>query len=184
MRHLNALAAAATAVAVLATASPALARPATGMPQTRRDILKNVKENWRVDRQQEKMNGKNDMDEGKQEKKNEAFAGDATCLRPVVAAREAATLAAFKAFSASVTSALSVRASALDGAWISSDVSARAKAVNAAWSAYGDAAKTARKTLRDARDAAWKTFKDAAKKCGGTSIDESAGVEAEDDLSL
>lgn len=180
MRHLNALAAAATAVAVLATASPALARPATGEFQSRRGILKTIKENWRVERQQEK----NEMKEEKQEMKKDVFGGDATCLRPVVAARESAVLAAFQAFSVSTTSALSVRASALDGAWISTDVSARAEAVTDAWDAYGTSSKAARKTLREARDAAWKVFKDAAKKCGGTSIDESAGVDTTDDLSL
>ncbi|MBP9751094.1 MAG: hypothetical protein KBC95_04600 [Candidatus Peribacteraceae bacterium] len=181
MRHLNALAAAATAVAVLATASPALARPATGEFQSRRGILKTIKENWRVERQQEKNEGR---DEKKDDKKSDVFGGDATCLRPVVAARESAVLAAFKAFSVSTTNALSVRASALDGAWISTDVSARAEAVTDAWDAYGTSSKAARKTLREARDAAWKVFNDAAKKCGGTSIDESAGVDTTDDLSL
>lgn len=181
MRHLNALAAAATAVAVLATASPALARPATGEFQSRRGILREVKENWRVDRQQEKKNEK--RDEMKEEKRD-AFGGDANCLRPVVAAREAAVLAGFKAFSISLTNALTLRASALDGAWISTDASARAAAVESAWKAYGDSAKAARKTLRETRDSAWKTFNEAAKKCGGTSIDESAGVQAEDDFSF
>ncbi len=180
MRHLNALAAAATAVAVLATASPALARPASGTLQSRREILRGVKENWRVDRQQEKHN----MRDQKQEEKSDVSSGDAGCIRPVVAAREAAVLAAFKAFSTSTTSALSLRASTLDGAWISTNADTRAKTVADAWSAYGESTKAARKTLREARDAAWKTFKDAVKKCGGTSIDESAGMDATDDLSL
>jgi selenocysteine-specific elongation factor len=51
---------------------PALARPANGEFQSRRGILKTVKEGWRVERQQEK----NEMKEEKKEMKKDAFGGD------------------------------------------------------------------------------------------------------------
>lgn len=172
MRRSLALAAAATALSILGTSTPAfaIANPGTGA-QSRREILEGIYKQGKIERARQQS--------GNQEKKEEREAMkeamknvDATCMRPVVATHESALKSAFASFSASITNALSVRATAMDAAWISSNSTAREEAFKAAKEAFRTSEKKAYETMKDARQTAMEAFKTAAKKCGATISDE------------
>ncbi len=180
MRPALALAAAATALSILGTATPAFAITNPGHSASRRGILEGIYKKGKIERAQQKKEDKQDeRDAMKEVMKNV----DASCMRPVVAAHEAALKSAFASFSASITSALSVRATAMDAAWISTNSTTRDEAVKAAREAFKQSEKTARETMKDARKTAMETYKTAAKKCGATVSDETPEDES-DDLGL
>lgn len=102
------------------------------------------------------------------------------CVKDAVVAREAAIGTSFSTFSASISTALSARATALANAWSLTDGTARRTARNAAWTEYKNASKAAKATFKTSKKAAWKIFNDASKACKTAVVE----YEANDNLSI
>lgn len=102
------------------------------------------------------------------------------CVQNAVKVREASIGTAFTNFSSSISTTLTVRASALDAAWGTSDAKTRKTLRNEAWTNYKKANQTAKATFKTNKKAAWDTFKTASKACK-TSVVES---EVNDSLSI
>ncbi len=90
---------------------------------------------------------------------------DTACVQTAVAKRETALWTAVDAHYASMKTAMTTRAAALNSAWGQTDGKTREAEIKAAHTAFRTSAKTASTTLRTARNAAWKTFKTDAKTC-------------------
>lgn len=95
---------------------------------------------------------------------------DATCMQAAVDTREASVASAFTNFTATMTSVLSARKTALYAAWGMSDISARHTALKTAWRTARDAAKSAHATLKSDRKTAWEAFKTTAKNSCRTNV--------------
>lgn len=95
---------------------------------------------------------------------------DATCMQGVIKTREVSLQSAWNTVNESVTTALTARAAALDGAWAKTDVAERNKAVKDAWSAWKKAHRDAFAKMRTARREAWDAFKKTARETCKTSV--------------
>ena len=91
---------------------------------------------------------------------------DTACMQSAVSKREAAIASGFSAYSSTVSSALSTRASAFASAWGLTSAKARNTALKAAWKAYRSSVSSARSAWSKARQSAWVTFYSARKSCG------------------
>ncbi len=101
---------------------------------------------------------------------------DIACMQSAVDKREDAIIAAWSAFNTSMTSAHTMRKTALHDAWGMSDPAARRSAIKSAWENFRKSKKSAVQAWKAARKNAWKTFKSDAKKCKG--VEAEAAVDA------
>ena len=108
----------------------------------------------------------------------------ATCLGPLVAAREVSLDNAMATYSQSLDAAYTARATALAAANTQTGGNkAIHTSVKSSWSAFTASLKAARNSWRSARNSAWSTFNTSAKSCRATqslsdadhSIQESSG---------
>lgn len=90
---------------------------------------------------------------------------DLPCVQSAVAVRESAIQKAFTAYSGSVSTALTTRATALNSAWGMTVGTERRAARKSAWEAYRISVQSARTTMRTAKKSAWEAFKTASKAC-------------------
>ncbi len=87
------------------------------------------------------------------------------CVASAVAVRESAIQSAFSAFSTSMSSAFTKRASDLATAWTLTDRTARNTAIKSAHSVFKESSSTAKRTYNTARQTAWQQFSTARKAC-------------------
>ncbi len=90
---------------------------------------------------------------------------DLPCVQSAVAVRESAIQKAFTAYSGSVSTALTARATALNTAWGMTVGTERRAARKSAWEAYRTSVQSARTTMKTAKKSAWEAFKTASKAC-------------------
>ena len=100
------------------------------------------------------------------------------CVAGAVATREAAIQSAFSAFSTSMTSAFTKRASDLATAWTLTDKTARDTAIKSAHATFKDSSSTAKKTYNTVRQAAWQQFSTARKACKAPATGENISADA------
>ena len=87
------------------------------------------------------------------------------CVGAAVTPREAALVTGFSTYSQAVSSAYSVRASALGTAYAQSTSVQVRTSVKAAWSAFNMSVKSARGAWGTARSSAWSTYRSAVSAC-------------------
>lgn len=170
------LASAMTATLALGSALPALATDGTSSSSTASSTSSSS-----VSSSSSSRSGKGPamrVDNMRKIMNNKKF--DPTCIKSAVEAREKSIQAAWATFSASMTSAFSVRGSSLATAWSNTDAAARRTAIKAAWDTFKKSARSARETWKTAQKTARKTFKEAGKKCGIPAEDVLHGVEPDE----
>gem|GEM_PF-5194466 len=85
------------------------------------------------------------------------------CTGVEVATRETALQTAFAKFSASITTAYQVRATALSAAWVNTDAKERKSAIDVAWRTFNGARKAAADAYRKENKTAWDSFRSSCK---------------------
>lgn len=158
---------AAALVGLIASPMLAFAQTATGTPA--------VVNQKRIENQQKQDAKRAEMEKKQAEKKaaadklkaNRAAANAQalTCVQTAMDKREDAIIAAWNAYSPTITAALTARKTALHESWTKLDSKSRATARNAAWEAYRTSVKTAATTLKNTRKTAWEGFEKDSKAC-------------------
>ena len=103
-----------------------------------------------------------------------AWSGD--CIVKAITARETAVVKSYGDMTAKISSALSVRATALEASWALADRGSRMTTRQATWKTFNDSVKAARGAYKTEVKAAWASYKVDAKNNCRTDVE---GVEEE-----